>query len=100
MLHKLSIKFVRLEVTQKCFEITEKSAVEAYKMKTRTPIVFPSGAASDLCSPAQAFVNSFLFHYDKLLELPPAIVFTKTLTPWDLKMFLFRVSDAVETAFC
>lgn len=69
-------------------------------MKTRTPIVFSCGAASDLCSPVQAFVNSFLFHYDKLLDLPLAIFFSRTITPWDLKMFLFEVSDAEDSAFC
>lgn len=69
-------------------------------MKTRTPIVFLCGAAQDLCSPVQAFVNSFLFHYDKLLELPLAIFFSRTIAPWDLKMFLFKVSDSVDSAFC
>lgn len=77
-----------------------QSAVEDYKMKTRTPMVFPTGEASDMCSPVQVFVNSFLFHDDKLLELPLAIVFTRTITPWDLKMFPFRASDAVDSAFC
>lgn len=72
--------------------------------------MFPSGAASHLCLLVQAFVNSLgwgflfvfvlFFHYDKLLELPLAIVFTRTIKPWDLKMFPFRDSDAVDSAFC
>jgi len=61
-------------------------------MKTRTPIAFPSGAASDLFLSVPAFVNrGFFFHYDKLLEFPLAVVFTRTITPWDLKMFPFSL---------
>lgn len=38
-----------------------KSAVEAYKMRTRIPVVFSSRAASDSYLAVQAFVNCFLF---------------------------------------
>lgn len=55
-----------------------KSAVEAYKMRTRSPVVFSSGAASDLCLTVQAFVNRFISCYEKLLERPLALVFTRT----------------------
>lgn len=56
-----------------------KSAVEAYKMRTRTPVVFSSRAAPDFCLTVQAFVNCLLSCYEKLLEWPLALVFTGTM---------------------
>lgn len=57
-----------------------KSAVEAYKMRTRTPVVFSSGAAPDLCLTVQAFVNCLLSCYENLLEWPLVLVFTGTIS--------------------